>query len=71
MWVDGREKIELCYIYIYMNYLKYLEGFVLIEVGDIKVICLVIIEECVLLFMCGEGKGWVIVEYVMILCVIE
>lgn len=41
----------------------------LIFFGDIKVFVVVLIEEWVLLFKIGLGEGWVMVEYVMLLCV--
>lgn len=53
MCLDGREFNELRFVFFYILYLKYSEGFVLILVGDIKVICIVSIDDRVFFFMCG------------------
>lgn len=62
---------ELWKIIIEINVFKYLEGLVVILFGDIKVICLVIVEEKVFLFLWGGGIGWVVVEYSMFFCVMN
>lgn len=71
MRVDGRESNVLWNIEVILDYLMYLEGFVLIVLGNIKVICFVSVEIKVLLFMWGEGCGWIFVEYLMLLWVIN
>lgn len=60
----------MCEVLIEINVIKYVEGFCLIKMGDIYVFCIVILEDCVLLFIKGLGLGWVIVEYGMLLCLI-
>lgn len=42
----------------------------MIKMGDIYVFCIVILEECVLLFLKNLGFGWVMVEYGMLFCFI-
>lgn len=66
MRVDGRKNNELREIKIELNYIKYPEGSVLIEVGDTKVICNASIENKVPPFMRGQGKGWITAEYSML-----
>lgn len=61
---------QLCLICIICYYIKYVEGLVLVEFGDIKVICIVSVEFGVLCFFKGQGQGWLIVEYGMLLCFI-
>lgn len=68
---DGRNFNEERKIKIIKNVNIYVEGFVLIEVGNIKVICIVFVSDKVFLFLRGIGKGWVIVEYFMLLRVIN
>jgi ribonuclease PH len=48
------------------SYLKNVEGSVLIEMGDTKVICAVTIEETVPPFLRGKNKGWISAEYGML-----
>lgn len=48
------------------NYLKQVEGAVLIETGDTKVICTATVQEEVPPFLRGKGQGWVTAEYGML-----
>jgi ribonuclease PH len=48
------------------SYLKNVEGSVLIEMGDTKVICAVTVEESVPPFLRGKNKGWISAEYGML-----
>jgi ribonuclease PH len=48
------------------NYLKQVEGAVLIEAGDTKVICTATVQEEVPPFLRGKGQGWVTAEYGML-----
>ena len=48
------------------NYTKHAEGSVLIECGDIRVICTASIENSVPGFLRGKGSGWVTAEYGML-----
>lgn len=48
------------------NYLRQVEGAVLIETGDTKVICTATIQEEVPPFLRGKGQGWVTAEYGML-----
>ena len=66
MRIDERKSNELRPVKMTVNYIKFAEGSVLIEVGDTKVICAATVEERVPPFMRGEGKGWVTAEYSML-----
>lgn len=46
---------ELCKVVFMCYYMKYVEGFVLVEFGDIKVFCIVSVVECVFEFLCECG----------------
>jgi len=48
------------------NYLKDVEGAVLIEMGDTKVICTATLENRVPPFLRDQKKGWVTAEYAML-----
>jgi len=63
---DGRRWDELRPLKITRSYLKNVEGSVLIEMGDTKVICAVTVEESVPLFLRGKNKGWISAEYGML-----
>ena len=56
---DGRRHDELRRARITMNYLKFAEGSVMIDMGDTKVICTATVEA-------GAGKGWITAEYSML-----
>ncbi|MBI3596940.1 MAG: ribonuclease PH [Nitrospirae bacterium] len=63
---DGRRWDELRPLKITRSYLKNVEGSVLIEMGDTKVICAVTVEETVPPFLRGKNKGWISAEYGML-----
>jgi ribonuclease PH len=63
---DGRRWDELRPLKITRSYLKNVEGSVLIEMGDTKVICTVTVEESVPPFLRGKNKGWISAEYGML-----
>ena len=63
---DGRRWDELRPLKITRSYLKNVEGSVLIEMGDTKVICAVTVAESVPPFLRGKNKGWVSAEYGML-----
>ncbi len=66
MRVDGRKADELRKLKIARNYLKNVEGSVLIEMGETKVICAATVQESVPPFLKGKGTGWVTAEYAML-----
>ena len=57
---------QLRAIRIVRNYTKHVEGSVLIEYGDTKVICTASVEERVPPHKKGSGEGWVTAEYGML-----
>jgi len=63
---DGRRNDELRPFKITKSYLKDVEGAVLIEMGDTRVICTATVEETVPPFLRGKNKGWVTAEYGML-----
>ncbi|MEW6516048.1 MAG: ribonuclease PH [candidate division FCPU426 bacterium] len=48
------------------NYLRMVEGAVLIETGETKVICTATVQDEVPPFLRGKGQGWVTAEYGML-----
>lgn len=64
--IDNRKYDELRNIKITRNYLKHPQGSVLMEMGDTKIICTVMIEDRVPRFLKGKGSGWVTAEYSML-----
>lgn len=66
MRVDGRKADELRKLTITRNYLKDVEGAVLIGMGDTKVLCTATVQESVPPFLRGKGTGWVTAEYAML-----
>jgi len=64
--VDGRKTNELRPIKITRNYLKDVEGAVLMESGHTKVLCTATIQPDVPPFLRGKGQGWVTAEYGML-----
>jgi ribonuclease PH len=66
MRIDGRKADELRRIRITRDYLKAVEGSVLFEMGDTKVICAATVQESVPPFLKGKGTGWVTAEYAML-----
>jgi ribonuclease PH len=63
---DGRPANQLRPLKITRNYLKDVEGAVLIECGHTKVLCTATIQEDVPPFLRGKGQGWVTAEYGML-----
>ena len=59
MRTDGRKADELRKIKIIRNYIKSAEGSVMIQMGDIWVICTATVENSVPPFLRGKGTGWV------------
>ena len=64
--VDGRALDEIRPITITRNFNKYVEGSVLIEAGDTKVVCTATVDERVPPFLRGKGQGWITAEYSML-----
>lgn len=62
----GRKKDELREINAILNYTENPNGSVLIECGNTKVICTVMIEEKVPFFLKGKNTGWLSCEYSML-----
>lgn len=67
---SGCQVDQLCEVCIECVFICYVEGLVLVSFGEICVLCIVSVENCVLGFLCGKGEGWVMVEYGMLLCLI-
>jgi len=63
---DGRSPGQMRPVKITRKYLKNVEGSVLIEVGDTKVLCAATVEEKVPPFLKGKGLGWITAEYGML-----
>ncbi len=66
MRIDGRKENTLRPLKITRNYLKDVEGAVLIEMGDTKVICTATLENRVPPFLRDQKKGWITAEYAML-----
>ncbi|MFQ5580458.1 MAG: ribonuclease PH [Nitrospiria bacterium] len=66
MRVDGRKRNELRPVKVTRHFLKQVEGSVLIEMGDTKVICTATVEDRVPPFLRDKKRGWVTAEYAMI-----
>ncbi|MFQ5589010.1 MAG: ribonuclease PH [Nitrospiria bacterium] len=66
MRIDGRKEQTLRPLNITRNYLKDVEGAVLIEMGDTKVICTATLENRVPPFLRDQKKGWITAEYAML-----
>jgi len=63
---DGRQPDQLRPVKITRGYLKFARGSCLVEVGDTRVLCTVLVEESVPPFIEDTGKGWVTAEYGML-----
>lgn len=63
---DGRRPDALRPLKITRNYLREVEGAVLIETGHTKVLCTATVQEDVPPFLRGKGQGWVTAEYGML-----
>ena len=64
--VDGRGWDRMRDFRITMNYLRFAEGSVLVEMGHTKVLCAATIEEKVPPFLKNSGRGWLTAEYSML-----
>lgn len=64
--IDERQFDELRKVNITRNYLKHPLGSVLIEMGDTKVICTVMIDDRIPPFLKGSNTGWLTAEYSML-----
>jgi ribonuclease PH len=64
--VDGRRWDQMRDFRITMNYLRFAEGSVLVEMGHTKVLCAATIEEKVPPFLKNSGRGWLTAEYSML-----
>jgi len=61
-----RNPSELRSVQITPNFLKHPPGSCLIQMGNTRVICSVIMEESVPSWLKGSGKGWLTAEYSML-----
>jgi ribonuclease PH len=66
MRTDGRKGGELRPVSISVGFIRHVEGSVMIEVGDTRVICTATVEEQVPPFLRDSNKGWVTAEYGML-----
>ncbi len=66
MRANERKDAALRPIRLTRNYLREVEGSVLIEVGNTKVICTATVQTDVPPFLRGKGQGWVTAEYGML-----
>jgi ribonuclease PH len=63
---NGRGWDQMRDFRITMNYLRFSEGSVLVEMGHTKVLCAATIEEKVPPFLKNSGRGWLTAEYSML-----
>lgn len=63
---QGRKTDQLRPLKITRDYLKDVEGSVLIELGETKLICSATLQEGVPTFLKGSRQGWVTAEYGML-----
>jgi len=63
---DSRRPDELRPVHLLLNYVKYAEGSVLIEMGHTRVLCNVSVEEQVPAWMTRCGTGWLTAEYALL-----
>jgi len=66
MRVDGRKADELRSLNIIPSFIRSVDGSVLIEIGNTRVICTASVEESVPPFMRDTNRGWVTAEYSML-----
>jgi ribonuclease PH len=64
--IDDRAPDELRPVKITTDYLSMVDGSVLIELGNTRVLCTATIEDSVPPFLKGKGQGWVTAEYAML-----
>ena len=63
---DGRQADKLRPVKITRRFIKRVEGSVLIEVGDTRVICTASVENRVPPFLRNSNQGWITAEYGML-----
>jgi ribonuclease PH len=63
---DGRSWDRMRDFRITMNYLRFAEGSVLVEMGHTKVLCAATIEDKIPPFLKNSGRGWLTAEYSML-----
>ncbi len=63
---SGRKADQLRSLKITRNFIKHVEGSVLVECGDTKVICTATVVSGVSRFLKGKGQGWITAEYGML-----
>ena len=64
--VDGRANDELRPVRISLGFQAFVEGSVLIELGNTKILCAVSVEDRVPNFLKGTKTGWITAEYAML-----
>src|SRR5438132_12931782 len=63
---DGRAPNEMRPVVIHLNFTKHVDGSVLIDVGDTRVVCTASVQDKVPPFLYRSGRGWVTAEYGML-----
>ena len=63
---DGRQLDELRKVIVTPHFLNAPPGSCLIEMGNTRVVCSVMMDPTVPVFLKGSGKGWLTAEYSMI-----
>lgn len=63
---DGRRNEETRKIKVHLEFLKFPEASVFLELGDTKIICSASIDDKPPPFLKGTGKGWITAEYSML-----
>jgi ribonuclease PH len=63
---DGREPDEIRPVHITRDYLKDVEGSVLAELGDTRLVCSATLQDGVPPFLRGSRQGWLTAEYGML-----
>jgi ribonuclease PH len=63
---DGRSWDRMRDFRITMNYLRFAEGSVLVEMGHTKVLCAATVEDKIPPFLKNSGRGWLTAEYSML-----
>ncbi|RMF31096.1 MAG: ribonuclease PH, partial [Chloroflexi bacterium] len=63
---DGRAADELRPVRFILDYVRYPEGSVLVEMGETRVLCNVTVEEQVPSWRAGSGAGWLTAEYALL-----
>lgn len=63
---DGRRNEETRELEVHLEFLKFPEASVFLELGDTKIICSASIDDKPPPFLKGTGKGWITAEYSML-----